>query len=628
MKELTDTEEILMEFINSKEWKQLRRIFLARIGSPCWVLNEFGKFIYKTPQDSRHCQLIKKDYTLRKRCEEEYLPSLIKEVETQKKPVISSCYSGFLGFAYPLIFHRETIGIVGGCQVLDGNLQMEFYKERAMQLKIDSDELYSMIMEAYSISPNLLHGMIELAFLISQSFIDKNIGENYLFEADLERVRTLMVEAEDLTIQTTHLGKETAKLEEGIWQLEYETEDKEIKLDPDERIKSLGTEAKRMETEAKNIKAQAKQLNEKAKQLKSYAQKIELQVKRLEDQAARLESQAEELNFLYFIGMEITALDDAEEILKLIVCKIQPFFDCELATYLLMEDEEIKVGGKRAYPISERLLYDTRMKLEKIWEEHQEEEIPQLMASFSIIEEEDSTTIQVEPAQEFNSSMNVILKDKDKMIGLLAVFSCKENAFDSLTQRLLAFIADIAALAIGRIRSTADTSEVLLERDKLTQTYNIKYFKNYISKELLKADNYNQPLSLIILELDNFKEVNDRYGKTEADNLLCVVVREIKKCIKDRPNCIARVQNDRFIICLPNMNSEEALAIAYKIRDQIKKEEFFIEKDPKHPYKTTACIGIVTYPKENIKDKDKLIDYLEMSLKKAKSKGKNQIEVY
>lgn len=624
MKAVTDTEEILMEFINSKEWKQLRRIFLARIGSPCWVLNEFGEFIYKTPQDSRHCQLIKRKPTLRKRCEEEYLPSLIKAGESQKKPIISSCYGGFLGFAYPLIFHRETIGIVGGCQILDGNLQMEFYKERATQLKIDSEELYSIIREAYSISPNLLHGMIELAFLISQSFIDKNIGERYLFESDLEQIRTLMVEAEELTIETTHLGKETAKLEAGILRLETETEYEVVEA----RIKSLGTEAKRIETEAQNIKTQAKQLNKKAQQLKSYAQKIELQVKRLEEQAARLEAQAEELNFIYFIAMEITALDNAEDILKLIVCKIQPFFDCELATYLLMEDGEMKVGGKRAYPISERLLYETQMKLEKIWEEHYEKEIHQPMASLSIIEEDDTTTIQVEPAQEFNSSLNVILKDKEKMIGLLGVFSCKENAFDSLTQRLLSFIADIAALAIGRIRKTSNTQELLLERDKLTQTYNIKYLQKYLAKELLKADTSNQPLSLITLELDNFREINDRYGKTEGNNLLCVVVREIKKCIKERPNCIARSQNDRFIVCLPNLNSEDAFTIAHQIKEQIKKEEFFIEKDPKHPYKTTACIGIVTYPKENIKDKNKLIEYLGITLKKAKLKGKDQIEVY
>ncbi|MEW6609671.1 MAG: PocR ligand-binding domain-containing protein [bacterium] len=170
MKKSTQTEEILKEFINSKEWTQLRRIFLARIGTPCWILNEFGEFVYKTPQDSRHCQLIRKDLTLRKRCDEEYLPCLIKQVESLKKPVISSCYSGFLGFAYPLIFHREPIGVVGGCQILDGNLKMEFYKDRATHLKINADELYSMVTEAYSIPPTLLYGMIELAFLISQSF--------------------------------------------------------------------------------------------------------------------------------------------------------------------------------------------------------------------------------------------------------------------------------------------------------------------------------------------------------------------------------------------------------------------------------------------------------------------------
>ncbi|MEW6095089.1 MAG: diguanylate cyclase [bacterium] len=627
MKKSTDTEKILQEFVNSKEWKQLRRIFLARVGSPCWVLNEFGEFIYRTSQDSRHCQLIKNNSRLKKRCDEEYLPSLIKDVESQKKPIISSCYGGFLGFAYPLIFHRETIGIVGGCQVLDGNLKMEFYKEMATYLKIDADELYSIIMEAYSISPNLLHGMIELAFLISQSFIDKTIGENYLFESDLERIRTLMVEAEELTIETSHLGKETAKLEEGIGKLELETEDEGLRLDAEARIKSLSTEAKRIEIEAQGIKTQAKELKQKAQQLKTYAQKIELQVKKLEDQATKLEAQAEKLNFLYFIGMEITALDDAEEILKLIVCKIQPFFDCELATYLLMEDEEIKAGGKRAYPISERLIYDIRMKLEKIWEEHQEEETSQPMASFSIIEEDETTTIQVEPAQKFNSSLNVILKDKGKMIGLLAVFSSKKNAFDSVTQRLLSFIADIASLAIGRIRKTFDNTEGLLERDKLTQTYNLKYLNNYLTKILLKVD-YNHPVSLIILELDSFKEITDIYGNREGDRLLCAIVRRIKMCIKDRPNCIARVQNDRFIVCLPDVNSKDVLTLTKELSEQIKNEEFFIEKDPKHPYKITACIGIVTYPNDKIKYKNKLLDCLEMSLRNAKSKGKNQIEVY
>ncbi|MDI6735517.1 MAG: hypothetical protein QME42_04890 [bacterium] len=89
-----DSEHILTDFINSKEWKQIRRIFLARIGTPCWVLNEFGEFVYNTPQDSRHCQLIKK--SSRKRCEEEYFPSLIKEAESQKKPIIADISQKFL----------------------------------------------------------------------------------------------------------------------------------------------------------------------------------------------------------------------------------------------------------------------------------------------------------------------------------------------------------------------------------------------------------------------------------------------------------------------------------------------------------------------------------------------------
>ncbi|MFH1561818.1 MAG: diguanylate cyclase [Nitrospirota bacterium] len=615
MNKSIDSEHILTDFINSKEWKQIRKIFLARIGTPCWVLNEFGEFVYNTPQDSRHCQLIKK--SLRKRCEEEYLPSLIKEVEFQKKPIISRCYCGFLGFAYPLISHRETIGIIGGCQILDGSLRMEFYKERARHLKIDPNELYSMIMETVAISPNLLHGIIELAFLISQSSIDRNTGEDYF---DMERVKTLLAEAEDIIMDTTQLDKETTELEKGVWKFEIETGDEE---ELDSQTKAFGEEAKRIGKEVFNLKTQAIELNEKAQQLKTYAQKIESQVKRLEEQAVRLEAQAEELNFLYFIGMEITALDDAEEILKLIVCKIQPFFDCELATYLLLEDNEIKLGGKRAYPISERLLQDIQMKLEKLWEEHQELETTQPMASFSIIEEDETTTIQVEPAQEFNSSLNVILKDKGKIIGLLVVFSSKENAFDFRTQRLLSFIADIASLAIGRITSASKT-EVLLERDKLTQTYNLKYLKNYLAKIL----DSNQPVSLIALEVDNFKEINNKYSQIEGDKLLCVIVREIKKCIKEKPNCIARVKNDRFIVCLQGLNATDILTFAKELSERIGKEEFFVEKDPSHPYKTTVCIGILTYPQAHIKDKNKLLDYLEMSLIRAKSKGMGQVEVY
>ncbi|MEW6609670.1 MAG: diguanylate cyclase [bacterium] len=428
-----------------------------------------------------------------------------------------------------------------------------------------------------------------------------------------------MVEAEELSMQTNHLDKETIRLEKGIWQLELEAEDEELESDQEARIKLLGKEAKKIETKAQSIKTQAKQLNEQAQQLKHYAQKIELQVKRLEEEASKLEAQAQELNFLYFIGMEITALDDPEEILKLIVCKIQPFFDCELATYLLMEDQEIKMGGKRAYPISERLLDDIRMKLEKIWEEHQENPVQQPMAFFSIIKEDKTTTIQVETGQEINSSMNVLLKDKGKMIGVLAAFSYKKNAFDSMSQRLLSFIADIASLAIGRIEKTSQTNG-LLDRDKLTQTYNIKYLENYLARALTKT---NRSVSLIILELDNLIEIRDKYGRTEGDKLLCAVVRWIKKSVKEKANCIARGKDDKFIVCLPDVDSKYALTLAQQIQQHIGKEEFFIEKDPQHPYKTTASIGIVTYPQ--IKDKDKLLDYLEMSLLKAKSKGKNQI---
>ncbi|MBN2546635.1 MAG: GGDEF domain-containing protein [Spirochaetes bacterium] len=151
--------------------------------------------------------------------------------------------------------------------------------------------------------------------------------------------------------------------------------------------------------------------------------------------------------------------------------------------------------------------------------------------------------------------------------------------------------------------------------DSLTKLYNRIYFFNKIKEEFTRFSRYNITFSIIMLDIDNFKAVNDKFGHQKGDEVLIKLGYIINSLFRELDTC-ARYGGEEFMILLPHTDIDKAYIIAERLR---KKVENIFRKD----LKVTVSIGISNCPKSS-KTLKLLIKKVDEALYRSKKNGKNQ----
>lgn len=169
---------------------------------------------------------------------------------------------------------------------------------------------------------------------------------------------------------------------------------------------------------------------------------------------------------------------------------------------------------------------------------------------------------------------------------------------------------------LEEIKSYSNRLEELIQIDAMTDLLNHTHFIKKLESEIEKAIRYNRPLSLLMLDLDFFKNVNDKYGHQFGDEVLISVASSLKKCSRtvDIP---ARYGGEEFILALPETNTESALVVAERLRSCIQKMSLSI------PVTITISGGIVQCDKND--SAHNMIKKADDLLYKAKKQGRNRI---
>ncbi len=156
-------------------------------------------------------------------------------------------------------------------------------------------------------------------------------------------------------------------------------------------------------------------------------------------------------------------------------------------------------------------------------------------------------------------------------------------------------------------------------RDELTGVYNRKYLNLILERELARTRRYKDSLSLLILDLDNFKEINDSYGHLEGDKTLVKFASVLQEEVRDS-DTIVRYGGDEFVIIAPSTNYDGAVTFAERILKRL--------EGVKTPLGSLrASIGIATYPDHGTDFKN-LFEYADSCLYDAKRSGKGRIGLY
>jgi two-component system cell cycle response regulator len=157
--------------------------------------------------------------------------------------------------------------------------------------------------------------------------------------------------------------------------------------------------------------------------------------------------------------------------------------------------------------------------------------------------------------------------------------------------------------------------------DDVTEVYNARYLLSAAENELRRAERYGNPLSVLFLDLDRFKLVNDRFGHLVGSRTLRSLSQVLLQCVR-QVDTLARYGGDEFTILLVDTEHEEAMRIAQRIRRTV--EEHVFEASGDGSLRLTISIGVASYPSDGA-SRDTLLDGADKAMYRAKSLGRNRV---
>ncbi|MEJ2296766.1 MAG: GGDEF domain-containing protein, partial [Candidatus Lokiarchaeota archaeon] len=179
-------------------------------------------------------------------------------------------------------------------------------------------------------------------------------------------------------------------------------------------------------------------------------------------------------------------------------------------------------------------------------------------------------------------------------------------------------MADIAASSVEKA-FLYHLEEEKAMRDGLTEAYNHRFFQEILDNKIAEAQRNDELISLLMIDLDNFKMINDQFGHQNGD----MILREVGALMKDRirsSDILARYGGEEFAIILPKTGSKEGYKLAENLRGSIENKEFVSPDGVK--FKVTISIGVSELLKHADNKRD-LIAAADRALYLAKKEGKN-----
>ncbi len=332
------------------------------------------------------------------------------------------------------------------------------------------------------------------------------------------------------------------------------------------------------------------------------------------------------LSILYNISQAVNFIDDLKRLISVILDKAIDTINAEKGSLMLYDSSDNTLQVKVVYGLKDKKYEDDinngLIECRKIPPDSgiAGKVFTEKKSIITNLGGRDPRFDQFSGDDNISSLICVPLIAKGECIGIINITNKKNGKlFNKKDLEFVEALANQAAIAVDN----AQLYE-LATKDGLTKLYIHRHFYFLLESEIKRVQRYHHVLSLIMMDIDNFKHVNDTYGHLVGDMVLKEIASTIQKTIRhvDIP---ARYGGEEFTVILPETAALNAVTIAERIRQKI--SEIEVKVDENTIIRPTVSIGISEYPNaaDNITE---LIDWADKALYTSKENGKNCIHLY
>jgi diguanylate cyclase (GGDEF)-like protein len=218
----------------------------------------------------------------------------------------------------------------------------------------------------------------------------------------------------------------------------------------------------------------------------------------------------------------------------------------------------------------------------------------------------------------------VPLTIKEQVIGVLNV---EENEVGKLSEgdlKLLSTLAPQIAVAVENARLYEEKEKQAITDEK-TGLFNFRHFQGVLREEFQRARRYRHPLSLLMLDVDHFKNYNDHWGHPRGDEVLKALAQILRESIRD-VDVAVRYGGEEFMVVLPETQKPEAVAMAERIRCAVREHDFPFAKDQPNG-RITVSIGVATFP-DDAQGTEAVVDRVDQAMYRAKARGRDNVQAF
>ncbi|MBT9331261.1 sensor domain-containing diguanylate cyclase [Paracidobacterium acidisoli] len=293
------------------------------------------------------------------------------------------------------------------------------------------------------------------------------------------------------------------------------------------------------------------------------------------------------------VARALTSALDLDSILRAIMQQMEQFFEPEQWSLLIMDEPRQELYYAVAVGHAEAEFRDVRVKVGEglagwVAEHGESLIVPEVSQDPRFAEAVSDRRFRI------RSAICMPLRSRLRTLGVIQLFNCRLESLTDYTISFLHVLCDYAAIAIENARAVERIQELTIT-DDCTGLNNQRHLYRMLEKESERAKQFGTPFSLIFIDLDHFKQVNDEYGHLIGSRLLAEFGQSLRSLVREVDSTF-RYGGDEFIVLLPETGKEEARKTAQYLHERLRLRRYRVSE--RLQLQIRASFGVATWPED------------------------------